>query len=799
MPSLLRRRPTCFYCGCRSAQKQDGHIRQWRCEKCEAVNYLDENGEITDPPAPEAATPVQYAHAVPRAASPVVDETLFCSQCLQNQHFLTQSLASYLPPQNDPNYANYEISYPEYRASLEKRYPQVCAQCEPRVRAKIRASGYLAKTDHLRRMMEKTRGSGNRFNIKSWGWRDAVVLVGASAWWISFAGQILWNVMGVTVSLEGADGLRAEDNPGKIRACLDQLLQRRATEESCVLETTPIARVCLLLGMVSIWWNNRLFEKAQGTGGRMVGLSEYYKLQIFVLATRVVVWWALNNAESVGMSPVALKGAHGFMLAFITSSIIFSLRTVKIDHTPRFTFHDNYEPVAPQEANNSRTTSSRKPYTTPEPSQSSQYNSRSPNSVRPFPINSLAPASQKSYPSYHDPPTPPPESPVFDSMDWTPTQKTFNPAPPRQLSQPKPALIESSPFYGRLPQAPISKAHQLRNPPNQLSFRKASEQKQQNFFNSVGRRSSEDDGDDDSPTKGGIDMAPPKFFTQQDRADTGLESLFDAAFSLGDEPREVKAARQRRQKLLNQQNSSFESPSPISNVLSVCLLILALSAWKLANWMHLFRWQLRMSAAVVVTFLAGKALLRELQSSQRQTSVRRLVLSSLNAAGSLALGSFSLPTTGISKYMGSELVDIVGTVLLGSMIIRELWSLVSAPVSASIVQAPYQQETQEQHSPGLDIARALADTSPPSQHQETRRGNQTSAQPRTTRSKTQRQSFVPSSSLSGLSLGGGGADSDGGSPSPVSSSTILAFNINGYGDRTLGSWNSGGRQFGRGI
>lgn len=39
---LPRRKPICFYCGCRSANKRDGEVRQWECEKCEAVNYLDE-------------------------------------------------------------------------------------------------------------------------------------------------------------------------------------------------------------------------------------------------------------------------------------------------------------------------------------------------------------------------------------------------------------------------------------------------------------------------------------------------------------------------------------------------------------------------------------------------------------------------------------------------------------------------------------------------------------------------------------------------------------------------------------
>lgn len=42
MPRLFRPKLSCFYCGCRSAQIHSSNIRQWQCEKCDAINYLDE-------------------------------------------------------------------------------------------------------------------------------------------------------------------------------------------------------------------------------------------------------------------------------------------------------------------------------------------------------------------------------------------------------------------------------------------------------------------------------------------------------------------------------------------------------------------------------------------------------------------------------------------------------------------------------------------------------------------------------------------------------------------------------------
>lgn len=41
MPRLLARKLVCFYCNRRSAQDRGVEIQQWKCEKCDAVNYLD--------------------------------------------------------------------------------------------------------------------------------------------------------------------------------------------------------------------------------------------------------------------------------------------------------------------------------------------------------------------------------------------------------------------------------------------------------------------------------------------------------------------------------------------------------------------------------------------------------------------------------------------------------------------------------------------------------------------------------------------------------------------------------------
>ncbi len=339
MAPSLRRKLVCFYCGSRSSQVSQKGLRQWECNNCEAINHLDEvgssnygqyiiscanlhvlkKGEITDPPVLESSKVVQYAHTIPRAASHTpltsTDETLFCQTCVQNQYLITQLLASYLPPTSDGNDGDYDSNFPDYRARLEEQYPQVCEDCEPRVRDRIRATGYAAKTDHLRRMMERTREIKAQKASSSWGWKNALVAAGALVWWGSLVGQIFWDVMGVLVKLDYEDGLRAENTEATLGNCITQFPALRTMEPACVAAANPIAEVALLMGLASMWWNNRLSERIEHPSCDMVGLSEYYKLQVIVLVARIGVWYYLQ--APAGIDPAVVRAAHLFLLMFL--------------------------------------------------------------------------------------------------------------------------------------------------------------------------------------------------------------------------------------------------------------------------------------------------------------------------------------------------------------------------------------------------------------------------------------------------------------------------------------------------
>ncbi|OCK81750.1 hypothetical protein K432DRAFT_350468 [Lepidopterella palustris CBS 459.81] len=318
MTTLLRRNLTCFYCGGRSPCPTLEKLHHFKCPKCEAVNYLDENGEITDPPALETPTsPHQYAHLVPRATSPELgaqDGELFCQNCQKNQFLLTQALAEYLPPQNDPKYAEYEAASEQYRRSLEDRYPQVCINCAPRVQNRLRAAGYAAKTDHLRRMMEKTRHGPVYPAGSSWGWRNLIVFLGGGTYLWSILLGLLWHIFGALMRQE--DGTSAVGVLG-FRVCLEQAAKEHSVEPKCFVFVIPMAQYALVLGVLSFWWNYKLQDKVRGSGGRMVGLWSYLRLQILVLAVRAASLWYLQNVLPIKNALEIFRAAHSFMIVFI--------------------------------------------------------------------------------------------------------------------------------------------------------------------------------------------------------------------------------------------------------------------------------------------------------------------------------------------------------------------------------------------------------------------------------------------------------------------------------------------------
>ena len=717
---------------------------------------------------------IRYARTIERPVSPsfqVPDESLFCNTCVKNQHVLTQALASYLPSPTDPQYPDYEKQYPGYRRGLEERYPQVCDNCQPRVQERLRATGYAAKTDHLRRMMDKSRDTkGSQYR---WNWRQIVTHAGGSGWLLGLMGQILWNALGASANFEGDSG--DDTVPILLQNWLQPIYGLGGNGAKGTNLAEPLASASLVLGFLSIWWNPKLSKKISRQSGRLIGLSEFYKLQGILNLTRLLAWYSIGKDHGFHLDYSTTKAVHAIMLVFNLVVSFISYRTVQIDSTPNIIFQDDPHPL-----DSGKTIEKQAPSvtlsSTPAYSARSSSNHHDPSVITQFPIHRLAAPSSPIYTSSHQPPTPPPEADI-DEMDWTPAKNAFEPSRPVQVLKPIPLAVEPSPFHGRLPPPPMSKARHLRNPPNQPTFRKTPAVQQQRFFGNIMSSASAEPYDSDeteteshdqadakrsTPTAPRINMDQPSFFPQSDLdADTGLESLLNGVFSLADDPPEIRAAREQQihdQQLLHEDrrlhtSTATRDRASWERIASIALLSLACLSWSYAGAAPSGAPILRYFALGTTAAIIGRALIDALSTHQALWKASDILVLGVELAITVFLAR-AVQASDTGDDFASSAYGNGPPLFLGALWLQELVSFVRtsrASASPSPLTPPGT-AARTPSPPPLDHRTALTPHHPAA-HTSPRRTSSPPARaaPRSLRPHAPR--VEPSENLPGLSLG----------------------------------------------
>ncbi|KAL8386282.1 hypothetical protein RB599_007917 [Gaeumannomyces hyphopodioides] len=564
MPTLRRSRYlTCFYCGRKTSTRNDGSIRHFDCPDCDATNYLD---EITDPPLEATAASIR-SDSKPSFGSPASEPSsdVFCSTCLKNQRIFTSSLAQYLPDDpDDPEYEERERNFYRYRKGLEKQYPQVCAQCEPKVLQRITKAGYTAKTDHLRRMIDRSRKERTPTAATSLlGAVGAVGALGRYLWLAAFALQALWHasiMRGLTGQyqvpvLGGAWG----------RWVLDAVVGRLF---SVLPGPERLMKWSITITAASIWWNPFLVQTVRGFTKHLLGFSTWYTYQVIIMLLRILALGIPNiSAQEASEVPTQLA-AHTFMLGFVFFISRLSLGAIRTDTTPLFASSPKRSLVmpesTPQRARDNEPASMAEilddvlaapsapaldlsPSPIVRPSESAtKYTSRysSPPSATRRPLWEQGNGFER------EPATPPSRNPFAApqepqgaqyemEMDWTPTQskhrafRSFgSPEEPlRGFGQTPAEGGDRRQFWYKVPPAPTSIAQRALNPPAAARLRKQPpvEQRSPVFgpsFSSQGPATSSEDRHD-------VAFKEPSFFaeTSSDPRNT-LSDLFGQAFSI---------------------------------------------------------------------------------------------------------------------------------------------------------------------------------------------------------------------------------------------------------------------------
>lgn len=347
-------------------------------------------------------------------------EELFCHTCQHNQFILNQMLAEYIPDEDDPEYEKRVQASDAYRDELEERYPQVCQSCEGRVQDQVKAAGYAAKADHLRRLMEKSNQKRTTFHTPRQTWTLAIIELAKWTYVFSILVGVWWHTLGIM--MVRGERVRADDG-FDWNVCLRQVVFVRQVDESCVLSpsVTKLVRFGLAADLLTIWWNPKLKIKTTSLTGRMRGLKSLWAIRAAVLAVRFLFldFW----------QPAATDNSlHVFMLVLLSLSAILAWKTVRIVyHTPSF-----FRPAHP---------SAEKPHRAPAPQPSTfdmahsfttSFQPNDPDALPPSPTESVT--SVTTYATDFTTPgrkTPARQRSFGDDMDWTPTTRRFaDDAPP---------------------------------------------------------------------------------------------------------------------------------------------------------------------------------------------------------------------------------------------------------------------------------------------------------------------------------------------------------------------------------
>ncbi|KAJ5536888.1 hypothetical protein N7513_010074 [Penicillium frequentans] len=656
---MFSKRLTCFYCGARPAKAILDSNNKFHCDHCDADNFLDQNGEITDPPNEITNTLVQDVGASnERVASMSVPESeLFCSQCLRNQHLLTSSLAAYVPEDDDQTDPQFDPTYKSYRQELETLYPQVCETCEPRVKQRIREAGYEAKADNLRRMMDQTRVSKAVQRARQHSWQSFVVYLGALGFWISILGQLAWDAIGVlTLYPVQGDADMSTDTPMSLMSRAKQMIESRGIPHDCSFDLAPMAGIALVVGCLSIWWNPKLRMKVYGRPGRFSGLGEYYQLQLFSLVLRCVFWSLFKDPPASGIDPKGSFVGHVVMAGITILCVLASRHVVKYNRRTLVDWSDHSWEKAPMRSPASSPPSGRQtsnPELTPRPN----------NGVtrEPFPIHRLAsPQSAVSRTSAF--PTPPPES---DDMDWTPS-RTCEIRPTVSVYQrDKPSVFDGpNPFYGSIPAVSKPPAWQLRTQP---SIKPVEQVVERNPFHR---------SPTNSPTSWqhksagpGPVFKPPTFFPTSDHNSfTGLETLFDRTFSI--DPNNTPRRNEEQQ---SRPRTSRTSRPPASKAVFL-LLLFSIGAWTFSQ-----KRMLPIHGNYIETFalgsaslIAGLAFLEVVKKPITEWGGLELLVNITELIVAVHLGAH-LP----KRFNDREYFDRYGKLLLIFMAVQEVMALLA--------------------------------------------------------------------------------------------------------------------------
>ncbi|KAI1820911.1 hypothetical protein F4861DRAFT_521065 [Xylaria intraflava] len=612
-----RRYLRCFYCGRKSNIQFDAQ-KSFRCSICDATNWLDRNGEITDPPdaAAESLESNNVRYAIPRSSatrspSPVgfatrntAGDSAFCSTCLRNQQMLSSSIAQFEWP-DDPTAAEHRARERQFWAlkrELEKRYPQVCKDCLPKVNRKLREASYTAQTDYLRRAMDNTRA--RRAEVKRYGLLDAIDSIGKLSWHAGFVFQAVWHLTILSRLL--TEPYSSSTDSDWIPTALGAF---HRTSAVLLPYLDRLMQWAINLGMCSFPWNPRFKQSIRGFTAHILGFRRWYTYQLLVLLVRFVALSLVQYSKSQGLPGKAQLGAQLILTLFVVHIYLTANKSIHTNTTPLF--RRPAEVTADLHTHSDDTLTTKDPNDLgdilddilhPSPGQQHQATVISPQDSPSFAvargpqitrggrnINSAISDTRATNKAFLFHTEEPPITPIDDEMDWSPSasqHRAFSSYNPYRVKNTNPRFSDAptepkpGPIWYKVPPAPTNPAQRLRNPPMRPIIRESPKEKE-TFFKPA-ERGPISFGAKSAANSAAFKVESPRFYAPEPKDDPrdGLSNMFANSFTISPDPEELQGRSGRRY-------DESELPDTVPNrtmtrIGELIALLIALCGWVIA-------------------------------------------------------------------------------------------------------------------------------------------------------------------------------------------------------------------------
>lgn len=219
------------------------------------------------------------------------------------------SLAQYFPDDpDDPEFPERERAYYRFRRNLEERYPQCCAECEPKVREQLDKANYTAKTDWLRRKLDYSNQT--RILLTKTGanyFQDA----GKCMWMASFWLQLLWHMILIQKAVINSNELPTSSWPMFAARVFNIVFARLPSPETVV-------HWSFLLSVLSFWWNPKWVESFRGFIRHLSGFKQYYTFQAMILLLKLPSFLNWNLPDTPQLQRLAVQVAVNVSMALAT-------------------------------------------------------------------------------------------------------------------------------------------------------------------------------------------------------------------------------------------------------------------------------------------------------------------------------------------------------------------------------------------------------------------------------------------------------------------------------------------------